>query len=124
MEGIKVKLKVDLTKYNPNLIIGTIGYTIGEYDIWSRGSDRFIGVCFPNIQTLDVLWSSLEIIDEELLSRIKTQEARYTEEIKTAKDVIKYLGPKGGFKGLSFNYTNSQGKTVKVTLALNRRQKN
>lgn len=55
MEVIKVKLKVDLTKYNPNLIIGTIGYTIGEYDIWSRGSDRFISVCFPNIQTIDVL---------------------------------------------------------------------
>lgn len=55
----------------------------------------------------------MEIIDEELLSLIKTQEARYTEEIKTAKDVIKYLGPKGGFKGLSFNYTNSQGKTIK-----------
>lgn len=44
--GKKVWLKVDLTKYKPGLVAGTEGTIIGNHDIWSRGSDRFIGVHF------------------------------------------------------------------------------
>lgn len=52
---IKVKLKVNLEKYGEGLKEGTIGYTVGEYGMWSKSNDNFVGVCFPGIKTLDVL---------------------------------------------------------------------
>lgn len=53
MDNIRVKLKSDLTRYADGLLPGIEGYTIGRYGIWSRGSDRFVGVTFPGIATLD-----------------------------------------------------------------------
>jgi hypothetical protein len=67
---IKVKLLTDLSKYAPGLVPGVEGHTIGQYGLWSRGSDRFIGVCFPGIAKLDVLWESIEVIDKEYLEEI------------------------------------------------------
>ena len=68
-DRINVRLKVDLTQYLKGLIVGSEGYTIGNYGIWSRANDNFTGVHFPGIGSLDVLWSSLEIIDEEYLRK-------------------------------------------------------
>lgn len=109
MDRIRVKLKSDLTRYAEGLLPGIEGYTIGSYGAWSRGSDRFIGVTFPGIATLDVLWSSLEIVDEAYLNRVDQHQEEVKEELKTAKDVIKFIGPKGGFKYLSYSYTNKEG---------------
>ena len=64
-EQIKVKLLVDLTRYADGLVEGLEGYTVGSKGMWSRANDNFVTVCFSNIATLDVLWKSLEIIDEE-----------------------------------------------------------
>ena len=50
--------------------------------MWSRGSDRFITVCFPDIATLDVLWSSLEIIDEKALSEQEQRKKEFEENLK------------------------------------------
>ena len=72
-KGMKVKLTVDLTQYAKGLVAGTEGITAGQQGMWSRGSDRFITVRFPGITTLDVLWDSLEIIDEEVLKEIDHQ---------------------------------------------------
>ena len=72
--------------------------------MWSRANDNFVTVCFPNVATLDVLWKSLEIIDEEYLKRVKERNAKWLEELKTAKNVELNLGPKGGFRSLSFEY--------------------
>lgn len=109
MERIKVRLKVDLTNYLSGLVIGTEGYTIGQYGMWSRGSDRFVGVDFPGRGKLDVLWESLEIIDEEYLRRALEAEKKWQEALKTAKNVVKRVGPRGGFRSLSFEYVNSDG---------------
>jgi len=106
---IKVKLKTDLSKYTSGLQPGVEGYTISQYGIWSRGSDRFIGVCFPGIATLDVLWESLEIIDKEYLEEIALHNKKHMEELKSAQNVIKYVGPKGGFRHLSYEYTTVEG---------------
>lgn len=62
--GIRVRLRTDLTRYNAKLTPGVEGVTVGEYGMWSKGSDRFVGVHFPGIVTLDVLWEGLEIVDE------------------------------------------------------------
>ena len=45
--------------------------------MWSRANDNFVTVCFPNVATLDVLWKSLEIIDEEYLKRVKERNANH-----------------------------------------------
>ena len=106
---IKVRLQTDLTKYAPSLVPGVEGYTIGKYGLWSRGSDRFIGVCFPGITTLDVLWDSIEIIDKEYLEELELLKKKQREALKSAKNVIKYVVPKGGFRYISYEYINSEG---------------
>lgn len=108
-ERIMVSLKVDLTRYGEGLLRGSKGYTIGNYGEWSRGSDRFVGVCFPGVKTLDVLWESLEIIDEEYLKEKEMVEDRKKEELKNATDVIKYVGPRGGFRYLCYSYKTADG---------------
>lgn len=104
MEKYKVRLKTDLTKYGEGLKEGIEGYTIGEYGMWSRGSDRFVGVCFPGISTLDVLWDSLEIIDEDFLKRREDSKNKFKEDLKTAYEVEKHVGPRGGFRYLCYSY--------------------
>lgn len=114
-KGIKVALKVDLTKYRSGLVSGTEGTTVGTYGMWSRGSDRFIGVHFPGKGTLDVLWDSLEIIDEEYLKRVEERRNTHLEELKSATRVVKHVGPRGGFINLSYTYTNSNGSLIHVS---------
>lgn len=111
MEKIKVRLNTDLTRYGKCLKKGIEGYTIGEYGMWSRGSDRFIGVCFPDIQTLDVLWESLDIIDGEFLKRREENKKMFLEELKTVTNVEKHVGLRGGFRCLS--YKTSSGYVSK-----------
>lgn len=106
--SIKVKLTTDLTKYAKGLISGTEGITVGRQGMWSRGSDRFITVNFPGIATLDVLWDSLVIIDEEVIQENKRQKEIFAENLKTAQDVTLYLGPKGGFRVLSYSYFDKE----------------
>lgn len=100
----KVKLKVDLTRYADGLIEGTEGETIGNYGIWSRGTDRFVGVRFPGITTIDVLWDSLEIIDGDFLKKREEAKEKFKEDLKTAYDIEKHVGPRGGFRYLSYAY--------------------
>ncbi|WP_228551277.1 hypothetical protein [Paenibacillus sp. B01] len=109
---IQVKLTVDLTQYLNGLVAGTEGYTIGSYGSWSRANDNFTGVHFPGLGSLDVLWSSLEIIDQKYLEELEVQRKQRLEEFKTAKNITKYVGSRGGFKGLSFEYTGSNGISV------------
>ena len=94
-KGTKVKLTVDLTQYAKGLVAGTEGITAGQQGMWSRGSDRFVTVRFPGITTLDVLWDSLEIIDEEVLKEMDRQKKLFVENLKSAKDVTLYVGPRG-----------------------------
>lgn len=103
-EKIKVKLLVDLTKYANGLVEGTLGYTIGSRGMWSRANDNFVTVCFPKIATLDVLWESLEIVDEEYLRKAEEANKKWIEQIKTARCVELHVGPRGGFRSLQFEY--------------------
>lgn len=109
--GIRVKLTVDLTKYASGLVAGTEGMTVGRQGMWSRGNDRFITVHFPGIATLDVLWDSLEIIDEAALQAIAREQEKEDLQLKSARDVIHYVGPKGGFRALSYTYTDLESGT-------------
>lgn len=113
--GIKVRLTQDLTRYHPGLVSGVEGVALGRYGIWSRGSDRFIGVHFPEIGTLDILWESIEIIDEEYLAVAEEREKKEWELLKHAKNVVRTMGPRGGFKYLSYEYVNENGITNHVS---------
>jgi len=102
--SIKVRLKVSLTQYHTGLVAGTEGMTTGASGTWSRGSDRFTGVRFPDEGTFDILWESLEIIDQQFLAENAAREQKKWEQLKEAKGIVKYVGPKGGFKYLSYQY--------------------
>ena len=104
-----MRLKTDLTRYLAGLIVGSEGYTVGQYGMWSRGSDRFVGVHFPGIGTLDVLWEGLEIIDEEYLREAAERKAQLWEALKSATDVEVVRGPRGGFRYLSYRYIGPDG---------------
>jgi hypothetical protein len=106
IDGIKVRLTTDLTKYHRDLLPGVEGHTVGQSGMWSRGSDRFIGVHFPNVGTFDVLWDSLEIIDAEYLARAAAKKQKKMEALKSAKRVVRTIGPAGGFKYLSYEYVD------------------
>ena len=69
--GVRVRLTEDLTRYHPKLIVGAEGITIGQYGMWSRQFDRFVGVNFDGIGPFDILWKGLEIIDKEYLKQEK-----------------------------------------------------
>jgi len=62
----KVKLNVDLTQYDSRCVEGSTGTTIPNYKvgIWG-GTDRFVAVSFDNGAVLDILYNSLEFIDEK-----------------------------------------------------------
>ena len=111
-EKIKVKLLVDLTRYADGLVEGSEGYTIGSKGMWSRANDNFVTVCFPNIATLDVLWKSLEIIDEEYLKKAEEWNKEWKKQLKTARCVELHLGPRGGFRSLQFEYLDDNGIVI------------
>lgn len=113
--SIKVRLTTDLTRYHPRLVPGTEGNTIGLYGMWSRGSDRFIGVHFPDIGAFDILWESLEIIDAEYLAEATERERKSQESLKSARNVVKFVGPRGGFKYLHYEYMDEHGVTNHVS---------
>lgn len=62
---LRVKLKVDLTKYDSRCKISSRGYTLPDVklSIWGF-QDRFVAVEFDNGSKLDVLWDSLEVINK------------------------------------------------------------
>lgn len=111
-EQVKVKLLVDLTKYVDGLVKGSKGYTVGNKGMWSKSNDNFVTVCFPNIATLDVLWKSLEIIDEDYLKRAEEWNKKWKEQLKTARCVELHLGPRGGFRCLQFEYLDANGMVI------------
>ncbi len=90
--SLKVRLKSDLTHYHPNLIPGSEGYTIGVYGQCSRLSKQYIGVWFPGIRIVDVNWAALETIAEQRHARPGRENSEKRGSIKTAWQVLKWIG--------------------------------
>lgn len=107
--SVRVRLEVDLTRYHSSLKSGVEGTTVPPTGLWARASDRFVGVRFPEV-ALDVLWSNLNIVDEEYLKEFAAIQAAQEEGIKlrTIK-AVRYLGPKSGFRSLSVEYKDADG---------------
>ena len=96
--AIEVRLTADLTGYHSSLVPGVEGHTCGHSNL----GDRFVMVRFPGT-TLDVLCKSLEIIDNEFLASIAEQERKMWERMAGATDVVKHVGPRGGFRGIGYH---------------------
>lgn len=109
MRSIAVRLLVDLTRYHPALLRGAEGRTTERNGLWSRANDRFVPVVFPGAGTVDVLWASLEIIDATYLAEMAARHTEKIDALRTARNVVKVLGPRGGFKYLSYEYTDKSG---------------
>jgi hypothetical protein len=62
-EPQKVKLTVDLTKYDSRCVAGSTGKTIPNVKLseWG-GYDHFVAVRFDNGASMDIAYNSLEII--------------------------------------------------------------
>jgi len=62
----RIKLKVDLTRYDSRCKIEEQGWTIPNIKLSDWGyQDRFVAVEFDNGAKLDVLWKGLEILNQE-----------------------------------------------------------
>jgi hypothetical protein len=109
MDRLNVRRTTDLTRYHPDLVQGAEGVTVGQSGLWSRASDRFVGVSFPRAGVFDILWDSLEIIDEAYLQRAAQRAAELRESLKGANNVVCARGPRGGFRYLSYEYVAADG---------------
>ena len=108
---LRVQLKRELTMHDPRLTEGIQGYTIGNQGEFSKISDRFVLVQFDNGLTFDIAWTNLTILDKKskptdktldinsILRKIDKESLDY---LKTATNVVLYVGPRGGFKYLSY----------------------
>jgi hypothetical protein len=116
---IRIKLNTDLTRYDQRLTNGQEGLTIPGKKFDCFGSlDTFVAVKFDCGAALDILWTSLEIIDAEELQRIADYKSKQLEDLKTAENIELRLGPLGGFRSLSYEYmrdgiSNSVGNGFK-----------
>jgi len=115
MLKVKVRLIHDLSRYNSELKIGTEGFTVEAEGMMSRSNDNFVSVFFPGIETRDIMWRSLEIIDENFLAAREKEKQEELDGLKEAYDVVKTIGPKGGFRNISYLYVNSSGKVSRVS---------
>lgn len=113
---LKVKLVHDYTKYNEKLEKGVEGFALEtpEEQEKRKSDDHFVKVQFDGITTVDVLWRGLEIIDEEYLAEKKAIKDAYFAQLKTAKNVVYTLGPKGGFKSLELDFVENGVEVHKV----------
>ncbi len=96
---IKVRLNADLSYYFPGLTSGLEGYTMGN----AFKSDTYtavINVYFDGYGVATVVLDRLDIIDEEYLDFLKRREETFLKSLKDAKEIVKKVGPKGGFKEL------------------------
>lgn len=65
-EPKRVKLKVDLTKYDSRCTVGVEGTTIPNYKCGLYGGfDHFVAVRFDSGAILDIAYNSLEFINVE-----------------------------------------------------------
>lgn len=104
MRSLRVRLTTDLTRYHPSLVVGAEGVTVETQGEWSRAFDRFTGVQFPEAGVRDILWTSLETVDEEYLREKAEEKRKLHEALRTAADVVLRLGPSGGFRSLEYTY--------------------
>lgn len=88
---MRVKLLVDLTKYDEHLVPGVIGRADLEKVSFTDWEAEMVECKFPNADPLPITWNGLEILDKGYW---KARER----DIKQAVRIEYIVGPRGGFK--------------------------
>ena len=101
---IVIRLTKDLTRYHPDLQPGVEGTTCFDPATWG------CWCYFPGAGKWDIIMTSTEIIDEEYLRLKAEDEAARMDELKRAQDVTLHLGPRGGFRHVSYRIPAREGE--------------
>lgn len=88
---MRVKLLVDLTKYDVHLVPGVIGRADLEKISFTDWEAEMVECKFPDADPLPITWNGLEILDKGYW---KARER----DIKQAVRIELCVGPRGGFK--------------------------
>ena len=88
---MRVKLLVDLTKYDSHLVPGVIGRADLEKVSFTDWEAEMVECKFPDADPLPITWNGLEILDKGYW---KARER----DIKQAVRIELCVGPRGGFK--------------------------
>jgi hypothetical protein len=109
---LRVRLLVDLTRYHPALTVNAEGIVMEFEGKDKRTSDceRYWQVNFPEAGVWDIGPKGLEILDNDYLAWCEAKKLereaeflRLVQEGKISK-VIYLVGPRGGFKSLTWSY--------------------
>ena len=88
---MRVRLLVDLTKYDKHLVKGVIGRADLDKITFTDWEAEMVECKFPNADPLPITWNGLEILDKGYW---KARER----DIKQATRIDLCIGPRGGFK--------------------------
>ena len=88
---MRVRLLVDLTKYDEHLVPGIVGRADLEKITFTDWEWEMVECKFPNADPLPVGWNGLEILDKGYW---KARER----DVKQARRIELCIGPRGGFK--------------------------
>lgn len=121
--SIKVRLNSDLSHYMPGLTCGLEGYTLGN-TFKGDTYNAVVNVYFENYGSASIVLDKLDIIDEEYLAFLKKREKEFFAQLKTADNIVKKVGPQGGFKKLSLTcflgelsfYDKKQAQKIETAL--------
>ncbi|MEA3198757.1 MAG: hypothetical protein QOE90_185 [Thermoplasmata archaeon] len=104
-EKKRITLKDDLTRYHSHLKPGVRGWLLPNVRVGEWGGfDHFGAVEFDCCSArLDVVLRGLDIEGAE--ADAAAREAKFREELKTTTRAILTVGPRGGFRSLSVEYS-------------------
>ncbi len=109
---LRVRLLVDLTGYHPALRANAEGI-VAEFEgknKWTSDCERYWQVSFPEAGVWDILPTGLQILDKEYLAwrgeKNREREAEFLRLVQEGKisEVIHLVGPRGGFKSLTWHH--------------------
>ena len=126
---IKVRLNTDLNRYMNGLSCGLEGYTLGN--VYKENTyEPVINVYFEKINMVaSITLDNLDIIDKDYLAFLTKREKECLNEFSEATNIVKYVGPRGGFKRLTltlknekmnFNNRTEASKIEKILLKFNK----
>jgi hypothetical protein len=102
--AVEVTLREDLSRYHPSLRPGVVGRAVLPDGAWATATERYCRAQFPEV-AVDVLASGLEVTDAAWLAE---QQARVAERAiaiaATAKEAVRHVGQRGGFRKLVVAY--------------------
>lgn len=110
--GFTVKLRVDLSRYHPQLRVGAEGVVAMPAGRSALFRNDFIRCSFrlgDGDKTIDVRLADLEITDERYTRMIEEERRSREDALKNhVRKATMYSGPRGGFRELVIEFSNER----------------